>query len=81
MPTFSTLFIIIAEVLAIKIKQNAKIEGIQVSDCNEDQSDFKDIRIVQYADDTTIITRSVQFVKEIMKEVKMFGEHAGPKNN
>lgn len=30
---------------------------------------------------TTIITRSVQNFKEIMKEVEMFGKHAGPKIN
>ena len=80
-PLSALLFIIVAEVLAMKIKQKTKIEGIQVPYYDKDKTDCKDIRIVQYADDTTIITNSVQSVKEIMKEVEMFGEHAGPKIN
>ena len=79
-PLSALLFIIVAEVLAARIKQNPNIKGIQIPDHDKD-SEYKDIRIIQYADDTTIFTNSTEFVKNIMKEVELFGVNAGPKIN
>ena len=80
-PLSALLFIIVAEVLAAKIKQNSKINGIYIPDCDNGSFKTKEISIVQYADDTTIFTDSVHSMKEIMKEVEAFGDNAGPKIN
>ena len=79
-PLSALLFIIVAEVLAARIKQNPNIKGIQIPDHDKDL-ECKDIRIIQYADDTTIFTNSTEFVKNIMTEVELFGVNAGPKIN
>ena len=79
-PLSALLFIIVAEVLAAKINQSPNIQGIRVPRHVNDP-ECKDIRIIQYADDTTIFTNSIDFVKNIMKEVELFGVNAGPKIN
>ena len=75
------LFIIVVKNLAAKIKQSSTINGIQVTSHDKDNSQSNDIRIVQFADDTTILTNSVKSVIEIMTEVELFGENAGPRIN
>ena len=80
-PLSALLFIIVAEILTAKIKQNSKIKGIQVPNPDLDTPRFIDIRITQFADDTTIFVDSVDSVKEVMKVVETFGENAGPKIN
>ena len=73
-PLSGLLFIIVAEVLALKIKQNKEIKGVQIQGRNEN----KDIRVVQYADDTTIMVNSIKSARKVMQVVETFGKHAGP---
>ena len=69
------LFIIIAEVLALRIKQNKDIHGLQIpiNDVTNDQ----EIRIAQYADDTVIFVNSLTSMRSVMKEIDYFGKLAG----
>ena len=67
--------------LAAKVKQNSKIKGIQVPDPDLDNPEIIDIRITQFADDTTIFLDSVNSVNKVMKEVEILGDNAGPKIN
>ena len=60
------MFIIVAEILTAKVKQNSIIKGIQVPDTDLDNPEIMDILITQFADDTTIVADSVN---EVMKEV------------
>ena len=80
-PLSALLFIIVAEILAVRIKQSPKIQGIPVPYQNRNNMELKDIRIAQFADDTMIFANSAESVTEIMKEVELFGERAGPKIN
>ena len=80
-PLSVLLFIIVAEILAAKVLKKSKIKGIQVPDPDLDNPEIIDIRITQFADDTTIFADSVNSVNEVMKEVEIFGDNAGPKIN
>ena len=81
MPLSALLFIIVPEILAAKVKQNSKIKCIQVPNPDLDNPEIMDIRITQFADDTTIFADSVNSVNEVKKEVEIFGDNAGPKIN
>ena len=78
-PLSALLFILVVEILAMKIRNNKKIKGICLPEC--EHSNVKEIKISQLADDTTLFVDSLQSGNEAMKEVEAFGMYAGPKLN
>ena len=74
-PLSVLLVIIIAEVLALRIKQNKDIHGLQIpiNNITNDQ----EIKITQYADDTVIFVNSLTSMRSVMKEIDYLGELAG----
>ena len=63
------MFLLVVEVLAMKIRNNNKIIGIQVPTHEKELK--TEIKISQLADDTTIFVDSVQSGNEAMKEVQL----------
>ena len=73
-PISPYLFILCAEILAIKIRNNKKIKGIKIND--------KDFVLTQYADDTTVILDgSEDSLKETLYELDEFAKKSGLKVN
>ena len=75
-PLSTLLFIIVAEVLALKIKQNKNIRGINIPE-HKNQMQGTDIKIVQYADDTVLFVNSAESMRNAMMEIDMFGKFSG----
>ena len=68
------IFILCAEILAIKIRNNEKIKGIKINN--------KDFVLTQYADDTTVILDgSEDSLKETLNELEEFSKKSGLKVN
>ena len=74
-PISLPLFCIIAETLANKLRQNAKIQGIKLPGCNET------LKLIQYADDTNTITTKIPTITETLTEFQNFGVATGCKLN
>lgn len=75
-PLSALLFIITAEILALKVNQNKDIKGIQVLDKNHEGLETE-IKIAQYADDTVMTLSSLASVRHAMDEIKKIGRYAG----
>ena len=68
-PISSLLFVLVVEMLAEKIRQNANIKGIQIGTiCH---------KIAQHADDTAITVSTVQSIDIAIAELSSFGKVAG----
>ena len=67
-PLSALLFILVVEILAMKIRKNKKIKGICLPEC--EHSNVKEIKISPLADDTTLFVDSLQSGNEAMKEVE-----------
>ena len=76
-PISSLLFIIIAEILAINIRNNINLKGINV------QTPYgnKSIKLTQLADDTTLFLASKAEVKIALNIIEQFGKFSGLKLN
>jgi exonuclease III len=72
-PLSAYLFIIVAEILAIKIRNNNNIHGIKIGET--------EIKVVQMADDTTSFLRDVNSLQEIMNTLEEFRKYAGLRLN
>ena len=68
-PMSPYIFILIAEVLACKIRQSKKIEGVKIGGHN--------IKVLQYADDTNGIVLNVKSAKHFLYVVEEFGTVSG----
>ena len=68
-PLSGMLFVVAVELLAIKIRQNAEIKGICLSN--------QEFKISQYADDTTVFVRDQESVKALMSVLKEFAKLSG----
>ena len=68
-PISSMIFILATEVLALSIKQNVNIKGIQIGN--------KSHKLSQYADDTTLCPKDKNDIRLSIQEVKEFGKHSG----
>ena len=68
-PLFPFLFILSAELLTNKIRQDPKIEGIKFQE--------NEIKLSQFADDTTLFCADLETVKEALKLVDEFGRLSG----
>lgn len=73
-PLSPLLFILAVELLAIKIRQEPSCRGVDLPD---DQV----IKISQFADDTTIITKNVESLKPYLQILDCFGIISGLKLN
>ena len=73
-PLSPSLFILAVELLALKIRQNPNCGGIQLPNDQE-------VKISQFADDTTIITSSVDSLKSHLQVIDWFGTVSGLKLN
>jgi len=72
-PLSSYLFILCVEVMSRTIIQNKNIRGISVGD--------QELKLLQYADDTTAVLKDEQSVNVFLREVKKFGTLSGLKLN
>ncbi|MDY6822057.1 MAG: reverse transcriptase domain-containing protein, partial [Deferribacterota bacterium] len=66
-------FILAVETLGNLIRQNKNIKGININDT--------EIKILQYADDTSGILQDIKSAKEFLKTIDEFGKHSGLKLN
>ena len=69
-PLTLSLFILAVELLALKIHQNRNCEGIYLPNNQE-------IKISQFADDTTIITNDTDSLKLHLQTIEWFGTISG----
>ena len=74
-PVSALLYILVAEVLAIKIKENNNISGFSLPNM------MHEIKSVQHADDLTMILKNVASLRHGLETIKSFCLHAGSKIN
>ena len=72
------LFIIVSEILSIKIRENNNIRGLQLP--TEDTKN-KCLKILSYADDMTLFANKKDDVLTMLEEVEKFGIFSGLKSN
>ena len=73
-PLSPILFLLVAQFFTRKIKNNPKIEGIQINGV--------DILLSLFADDTDLYHRaSIECLEALILELTAFGEHSGCKFN
>ena len=72
-PLSALLFILIVEVLAIAIRNNPNIKGYHIKGTN--------VKITQFADDTTIITKDILSLQLALNIINMFYQETGLKLN
>ena len=69
----SLLFVIVVEVLAISIRNNPRIKGVPV----KIDSKHHDIKLTQFADDTTNFIKDNDDLNEALSTIKIFGKYSG----
>jgi len=72
-PVSAYLFIICAELLAIKLRNSDSIKGITIGDCN--------YRVMQFADDTVIMANNLLDIKSSLYILEEFARYSGLKIN
>ena len=72
-PISALLFILVVEVLAVKIKNNKSIKGFQFN--------THEVKISQYADDMMLILSDINSVTHGLNTIAEFTKAAGPKLN
>ena len=70
-PISPLLFILTVELLAINIRQDNNIEGVQIPNSSYT------IKILQYADDTTLFLKNMVDYREILSKIKEFSLYTG----
>lgn len=68
-PLSPSLFILAVELLALKIRQNRNCEGMYLPN--------NQVKISQFADDTTIITNNTDSLKSHLQTIEWFGTISG----
>ncbi len=66
-PLSAQLYTLVAEPLGLMIKKDKGTQGIRIEE--EKRGHF-----IQYADDTTLILKDLENVKEVMRKVKSYGK-------
>jgi len=74
-PLWPYLFILAVEILACKIRQHKKIQGTHC------QIFKKDVKVSQFADDTSLWCSSCKTVKKVIQVLSDFGDASGMKLN
>ena len=69
----SLIFILVVEILATAIRKDDNIMGILVGNVEH--------KIIQYADDSTIIMGNLESIPNVLKIINTFSKYAGPKLN
>ena len=69
-PLSALLFILAVEVLAIKIRSDPEIKGIEMFGTVE-------MKILQFADDATIFVDEMDSLKKAIKQIETFGVFSG----
>jgi hypothetical protein len=72
-PLSAYLFIVVAEILAIKIRNDVNIKGINIGN--------NEIKVVQMADDTTNFIKDIASLKVLLSTLEKFHTYAGLKLN
>ena len=73
-PIAPYLFIIVAQILTVLIKNNNSIQGIKIED--------EEIKLTQFADDTTLILNgSSESLQAALNTLEIFGSYSGLKVN
>ena len=72
-PVSAILFVIVAEILSINIRQNESIKGVNISNY--------EITVAQMADDTTLFLKDNESINNVLKTLHHFGKCAGLKLN
>ena len=72
-PVSALLFDLVVEILAIKIKNNSDIKGYKISVGRY----TKEIKISQYADDSTVMLQDENQIPAFLKEIEQFSKLAG----
>jgi hypothetical protein len=75
-PVSSLLFILVLEILAIKIRRDDNVHGLNIN-----QNEKNNLKIVQHADDCTNLLREPNSLKIALGIVNEFSNVAGPKLN
>ena len=73
-PISAILYIFVAEILALKLKNNAHVKGISIPGMYE-------MKYVQHADDLTLMLNDEMSVEKALQTVNNFCDHAGSKVN
>ena len=68
-PLSPYLFILVAEIMASKIRQNQEIIGLKIKD--------NEYKLMQYADDTTGLLHDLKSAASFLNTVKEFGQYSG----
>lgn len=71
-PISALLFVITVEILAMKIRQNENIHGIQIK-----QSQSRQFKISQLADDTTLFLKTKTDITASLNLIEVFGSLSG----
>lgn len=74
-PLSAQLYTLVAEPLGLMIKKNKSIQGIKIEEGKEEK------KIFQYADDTTLILKDLESMKEVMRNVERYGKGTGARVN
>ena len=80
-PLSPLLFIVAVEILAIKIRNNPEIRGIQIDENNLERRQNHTTKIKQFADDTTLTMKNENDIKVAISTVEEFQEFSGLKLN
>ena len=73
-PLSPYLFILVVEMMACKIRQDERVEGIKLNDTSE-------IKLLQYADDTNGLLKDLNSARHFLRAVEEFGSFSGLKLN
>jgi exonuclease III len=74
-PISALLYLYIAEILSLKIKNNNMIEGFQAKNMN------KEVKNIQHADDMTLALKNIESLNQALNTINNFCIHAGSKIN
>ena len=76
-PLSPLLFIIAVEILAIRIRNNPDVRGIQVNEDRNENLQTNTTKIKQFADDTTLTMNDEKDMKLAISIVEQFQEFSG----
>ena len=75
------LLLVAVEILALKIRNNPEIRGIQIDENNPESYKNHTTKIKQFADDTTLTLKNENDIKVAISTVEEFQELSGLKLN
>ena len=73
-PISALLYIFVAEILALKLKGDNLIKGVNINMSTE-------IKYIQHADDLTLAVENIQSLEKALINIQNFCDHAGSKIN